>query len=314
MGSPKTSQFNYILSCGLGVFCRVAVNGFYMISGYFICKNTKEITVKYVYSRVFKQYKKIWIYSNLIFLAAVLCGIRSFSIDGLLSAMMPVMSNMWWFATVFMLLTCIKPFAEKLLIELKDNELKVLICCICFFDTIQSVLGSNAFGERGSGILHAVYMLLIGYTLRRFKCFDFSWKKGVGLYVVSCLLAGVFSLFEKKIFLQEDARAVIYNSPFIVSASIGFFIAFAKGRCLWTWPKKIAPYVFAIYLINDHPYIREIAWNQVLHCDSFYGSNFMIFHWLFSVAAFALVGIGIDWLIESVEKYIWPIRKEKYNE
>ena len=84
--AENTSQINYLISNGLSVFCRVAVNCFYMISGYFIRKSNDEITPKYVGNAAFKLYKKIWIYSVLIFFVAIVGRIVKFSIKGLLKA------------------------------------------------------------------------------------------------------------------------------------------------------------------------------------------------------------------------------------
>ena len=121
--ATETSKFNYLISCGLSVFCRVAVNCFYMISGFFIRANDDEITFEYVWNTIFKLYRKLWEYSVLIFIVAVIGGATKFNIKGLVDSFFPIMSNTWWFATVFFLLTCIRPFVGKTLVKLKDRNL-----------------------------------------------------------------------------------------------------------------------------------------------------------------------------------------------
>lgn len=308
--AEEASRFNYLLTSGLSVFFRVAVNCFYVISGFFICNNNDEITPKYIGNAVFKQYKKIWIYSVLIFFAAIVWKIEKFSAKGFLNALFPIMSNTWWFATVFLLLMCLRPFIGRVITEAKDRELAVLLVCVGFFDTIQAVIGSNAFGERGAGILHAAFMLMAGYAIKRWDGFNLSKSKALLLYFGSCLIAGVWAIVEKKVFGAEDAHVVYYNSPLIVAAAIGFFIFFLRVNCTWKWPSSIAPYVFAIYLINDHPMVREFAWQEILHCSSYYRSKLMILHWLFSVALFVTVGLVVDWLMEKLTSHI-PILGRK---
>lgn len=307
--AEETSKINYLISCGLSVFCRVAVNCFYMISGFFIHEKDEDITARSVGSSVLKQYKKIWRYSVLIFIVAVAVHAEIIGSNGVLQALFPVMSNTWWFATVFLLLTCIRPFVGKMLVGLKDKELALLLGCIAFFDTVQAVIGSNAFGERGAGILHASFMLIIGYAIKRWNGLGLSTLKGMLLYLVGCLLAGVFSIVEKRVWGAEDAHAVFYNSPLILIASVGFFVLFLRMNCSWKWPKLIAPHVFAIYLLNDHPFVREVTWKTILHCDDYYESRMMIVHWLFSIALFAVVGLTIDWLFDKLECYIRFPRK-----
>lgn len=308
--AEETSKINYLISCVLSVFCRVAVNCFYMISGFFIRKSNDEITPQYIGNVVFKQYKKIWLYSVLIFFVAIIGKIVEFSANGFLNALFPIMSNTWWFATVFLLLMCLRPFIGKVLIEVKDRELAVLLTCVGFFDTIQAAMGANAFGERGAGILHAAFMLMVGYVIKRWDGFNLSKWRASLLYFGSCLIAGAWAIVEKKVFGAEDAHIVYYNSPLIVVAAIGFFIFFLRVNCTWKWPNSIAPYVFAIYLINDHPIVREFAWQEILHCSSYYGSKLMIFHWMFSVALFATVGLAVDWLMEKLTSHIPILGRE----
>lgn len=308
--SANTSKINYLLSCGLSVFCRVAVNCFYMISGYFIIDAQGDITAKRILKPVVKQYKEVWIFSCILFIISMLLIPETLSVKRAVYAITPIMSNTWWFATVFLLLTCIRPFISRTLVTLKDKELILLLICVGFFDTIQAVIGSNAFGEKGAGILHAVFMLIVGYAIKKLNAFNISRFKGLLLYVFGCVAAGGLSLIEKRVFAAEDAKAVFYNSPLMVIASVGFFIIFEKLDCSWQWPKKIAPYVFSIYLINDYPYTRDFFWNRVLHCSEFYESNFMLFHWLGCVIFFAALGLAVDFLIKSAGNAVF-LRQER---
>lgn len=91
-------------------------------------------------------------------------------------------------------------------------------------------------------------MLIVGYAIKKLNAFNISRFKGLLLYVFGCVAVGGLSLVEKRVFAAEDAKAVFYNSPLMVIASVGFFIIFEKTDCSWQWPKKIAPYVFSIYI------------------------------------------------------------------
>ena len=67
---------------------------------------------------------------------------------------------------------------------------------------------------------------------------------------------------------------------------------------------KISSHVLAIYLINDHPIVREYVWEKILCCNNFYNSNFMIIHWIFCVIMFTVIGIGFDCLISKINKLV----------
>lgn len=300
--SPATSSLNFIIASGISVFCRVAVNCFILITGYFLCADDSEIQLNKIINPIKKHYKKMWFYSVFIFVIACLFDNSLFSLKELSYSMTPIMSNQWWFMTIFIFLLCIKPFLAKLLFYLSEKELKILLLSVAFFDIIQSILGKNGFSERGTGVLHCTFMLVLGYGIRKLSCLKFEKIKALLIYVFSCLVVGVIALCEKKIFHSNDAVSLYYNSPLIVIASIGFMNIFLSNKFKGKWVSKISPHVIVIYLINDHPIVRENVWIKILHCDNFYSSNFMILHWIFTVILFVVIGIVMDYFISNIKK------------
>lgn len=299
--SPETNRINFILASGITVFCRVAVNCFYMINGYFIKTREDEVSGRQILTDVGKQYKKIWFYSVMVFWFCCLSGTTKFSWKELLDSVFPIMSNQWWFMTVFVLLLCIRPFVGKLVTKLSDKELTVLLLSIAFFDCIQAIVGHNAFAEKGAGALHACFMLMLGYGMQRLGKLKLKKISAFVLYVGACVIAGGLSIVGKMIFKAEDAVAIYYNSPLIVAASVGMFAFFADWRCNWIWPSRVAPYLLAVYLINDHPIMQANFYEKVLHCSRYYSSNFMIVHWLACVIGFTAIGITIDFIVTMSE-------------
>ena len=300
--SPDTSKNNFILASVISVFCHVSVNCFYMLTEYFIKPFDREIKGKETLVSVLKQYKKVWFYSVLLYVVFCLTGIVGFSFSGALRYALPIMFNQYWFMTVFVLLLCLKPFVAKVVCNLKDKELIVLLCALLFFDCVQAIFGSNAFGEKGAGFLHGLTMVLVGYGIKRLPAFRYKRAGALLLYVGSCLVAGVLALVAKKYFHAEDAVSVYYNSPLMVAGAAGLVTFFSGLSFNWKWVSKIAPYTLAIYLINDHPLVREHVWEKVLHCSRYYESNLMIGHFILSVVLFAVVGVLVDWGFSSIEK------------
>lgn len=304
INSSETSKLNFIIASGISVFCRVAVNCFILITGYFISEDNSEIQMKKITIPIKKHYKKIWFYSVFIFASACLIDKSLFSVKGLINSITPIMSNQWWFMTVFIFLLCIKPFLGKLLFQLSEKELKILLLSIAFFDIIQSTLGHNGFSERGTGVLHCTFMLILGYGIHHLPCLKMKGKKAIFIYESSCLLAGIIAFGEKALVHSKDAASLYYNSPLIVLASIAFMNIFLSYKLKGVWVSKISSHVLAIYLINDHPIVREYVWEKILCCNNFYNSNFMIIHWIFCVIMFTVLGIGFDCLISKINKLV----------
>ncbi len=305
--STETSRMNFVLASGIGVYCRVAVNCFYMITGYFIVPCSQDIDFRRASKKVLAQYSKLWVYSVLLFVGCCATGIAEFSWDELVQSFFPIMTNQWWFMTIFMALLCIKPFIGKLRSLLNDKELIALLGIIAFFDTLQAIVGRNAFREQGTGIMHAVFMLLLGYGVKKLPVLQLrKWCSAV-LYFGICLIAGVFALVGRKFFQMDDAVVLYYNSPFIVIAAIGFFNLFRTWNCSFTWTTRIAPYVLAIYLINDHRLMEKNFYEKVLHCSNYYESGMMILHWAVSVLLFVAGGLLIDFTLEKMKSYLMKV-------
>lgn len=310
---PETSQLNFILASGIGVFCRVAVNCFYMISGYFIKENSEEVSFSQIIKSIVKQYKKIWFYSIFLFWLGYVLSLNSFSWKGLLGALMPIMSNQWWFMTIFIFLLCLKPYIAKLLVKMTNKELIILMSCIFFFDSVQTTVGVNGFGERGAGIMHACFMLVVGYAVHRIEVYRVGKIMALGIYVISCTAAGVFAIIEKKVLMEADASAIYYNSPLIIVASISFFVFFLNLNCICKWASRIAPYVLAIYLLNDHVLLRNNMYENILHCSQFYRSNLMLIHWGMCVIGFSIFGIITDFTFTQIYKKITSSLRRRFR-
>lgn len=210
------------------------------------------------------------------------------------------MKNSYWFITVFLLITSIRPLLAKALTSMSDTEIISILVFLGFFDCIQAIFGSNAFHEYGTGFLHAFFCVVLGYSIKVLPMFDIGKFKALLLYVVCCCVAGGIALVEKKVWHHNDALALLYNSPLIILASIGFFGFFRKLSFKSSKITSIAPYVLGIYLVNDHPFMRKYFWEDVLHCSAFYDSNWMLLHFFICLIGFVIVGVITDFVLTKI--------------
>lgn len=94
-----------------------------------------------------------------------------------------------------------------------------------------------------------------------------------------------------------------YNSPFVIGAAVCLFESVRRLNIKAKFFSVIAPYVFAIYLINDHK-LRQVMYEKILHCSDYYCDDFMILHYLICITSFVVLGITIDWMMTKVV-YRW---------
>ena len=297
---------NYLSSNAICVFCRVAVDSFFMLSGFFLREQNKEATFKSSFYKVFKLWLKVFCYSVIISFIFIITSKVDFNVKNVLNGLMPIMRNQYWFITVFLLIISIRPLITKALTNMSQKEIISILVFMAFFDSIQMLLGYNAFRETGTGFLHALYCVILGYSIKILPFFTFSKTKSILLYFGCSCIAAFVAYVEKVILHHSDSIAVLYNSPLIIMASVGFFCFFKQLNVRSNFITSIAPFVLGIYLINDHPFMRMYFWEDVLHCSNYYNSNFMLLHYIICLLGFTVVGIVVDYalskLIEIVSK------------
>lgn len=178
---------------------------------------------------------------------------------------------------------------------LDKRELLVLVLSMLVLDAVQPILGINAFGNIGYGILHAVTMYLIGYYL---KCYPIRLKQWMwaAIFIACVSLIGAVTLMTMRLTGDRNRTIADYNSFIMIVQSVAFF-SFMTAQRLLDWHfSKVAPYVFGVYLLNDNQYEREFLWQRVFRCSAFYGSNLMVIHLLLSCVGFMACAILIEWV------------------
>ena len=292
--------YNDFIAQGVSVLCWCAVNTFFMLSGYLTSSKEDEITIKYCFNRVLKIWVKVFIISALVYITAFSTGLISYSSNLIFPMICPIFSNRYWFITVFVLMSAIWPFIVKAYSRLTNNEIMVLVGILFFFDSIQTTLGQNGFGEYGVGFLHAFTVMTIGYAMRNVpKRMNFNKLDSLSIYVFSCVMMALIAFVEKRVYGSDNAKIMYYNSPLCITAAIGLLSFFRSLKIESVTISKVAPFVLGIYLINDHPIVREHVWKEVLHCPDYYNSPYMVLHYLGSLIGFVLLGFFIDRLVSA---------------
>ena len=247
---------NFVFAGGMSVACNCAVNCFFMISGYFI---REEERVKSCKNRIKKIWVPTFLYSVLIGLLLVSLGEIQLSTKQKVFLFFLILSNQYWFSTCFIEMTMILPFLAKMLRQLNKKMLLLFVAVLLLWDSIVPTIGVNASGNIGYGIMHALTMYVIGYTIRRL---DFNLRKiySIFLFIGCVVLIGVITISSIYITGNRNRTIADYNSILMIVQSVAVFLFFKKLNITKIKFSKMAPYVFGVYLLNDHPYLRDFLW------------------------------------------------------
>ena len=165
-------------------------------------------------------------------------------------------------------------------------------CVMLFWDCIQPIFGYNAFSNIGYGILHAMTMYTIGYTIKQTK-FTVKPLACCGVYVACVVVICLITLISMQLTGDRNRTIADYNSPLMIIESVAFFMFFLNLKVKIKF-SALAPYIFGIYLLNDNQYARDFLWKTVFGCNKFYKSPLLPLHYLCVSVCFMLVAGSIE--------------------
>lgn len=302
IGVPSFSNghvLNAIAYPLLSVFANMGVLLFVLISGYFLSKSTVL--------RLDKLFS-VWI-QGLFYSVGITC---IFSIIGgcpwrnVASALFPIGSDVYWFVTKYVALLVLAPFLTILINGLdKRGHSILLIVLTLLVVTITSGFpyGNVFFSDNPLSVAMFVYVFIISSWLRRFgipaflrqygfwiffACVAFQWLGGLALNWYHADSGNIWGGFSSE-----------YNALTIVPA-VSLFCMFLskdwKGSLLINSCVRIAPYTFAVYLIHDHPLVREYLWNSIFNPANYWTSPMWLCYAIVVPIVVLAIGVLIDML------------------
>ena len=277
---------------------KIGVNCFLLITGYFLLES------KMNGKKLLKLILETWFYSVSIF-AIMLCVNPSMYTNKMLkSCLLPITSGIYWFATMYILLSILMPFIKILLIHLdKKKHFQLCLLTVLCFSILPTIRLPIPVSDLGWGII----ICIIAAYLRKYP--DFYTES----LSYSCAFAIIFSLILiiAKI-LFPNSRMGEMNQFIVLLCSVFLFLTFKNRK---TQPKRwinwIASSTFGVYLIHDNFLIRPILWNDILHNNAYAHTSYFVLHIISSTILVFAICIIIDKIrIYTIEKFIWkPFEK-----
>lgn len=306
----KAFKYSYYLLNILYTLANVSVNCFVLISGYFMSQS--KITKK----KLIDLWLQVEFYSVFVYLA--FCFIRKdvvFDIKVLIRQMLPLLTNQYWFFTMYLLLMLISPLLNRLIDNLNEEEhKKSLLFLILVFSVIPTInIFGDGFGaESGYSLLWFVVLYFLAAYIRKY----YEGNKGGGrkkyicnyllITTILCLVKISSELLADKIPLVSviSNLAYMYNSVLVLGASISLFLGalesnFKVNGKLKTYILKISKLTFGVYLFHENSQIRRVLWSEYV-CLGSYASNLALFCMRLVCSVLIIFFIGV--LIENIRK------------
>ncbi|WP_430203904.1 acyltransferase [Paenibacillus illinoisensis] len=304
------NQFIYHFIRSLSI---VAVSIYVLISAYFL-SNSKVKT-----SKIIRLFIETSFFCTVIFIISVVFNKTTFDIQTLKESLLAIIFNEYWFVTVFFVLLILSPYINKLIESLDTKEYRKLLVILffvcCFWEFILNkdiiVIGTN----RGYSLIYFIFLYLLGGYIRKFgSLFKVANKN---MYLLSYFLVALVNSFIIciQVVNQESiSKWYWYNSPLVILMSY-FLFQYFKNINLKTYKINfVSKFVFGIYLVHEHPIIREVVWKESGIVSGLLSVNqkwiipsvilgcvllFLVF-WIVSF----IIGVVFNYLYSLIEKWL----------
>lgn len=251
---PGTTTYNVVW---LGeIICYCAVNCYALISGYV------GVNAKYHLQSIVKLWLRVEFYSIVITGVCMIYNPSDRTMEAGIRALLPITSMQYWYFTAYAGMFIFIPFMNKALEVLEKKQIQValagsltFVCILCHLFQVD-LYGVN----RGYSVIWLSLLYLLGGYIRiygnpkRYK----SW-----IYLLLCMGIALAIWGYKTIMVSVsfDEEVILgYTAPGIVLISVFLLYYFAELRIGTVGEHvitKIAPLVFSVYLVHDHPLFRE---------------------------------------------------------
>lgn len=284
-GNRLFLQFGFLGNLGVDVFV--------LVSGYFQCR------MEFRSRSLSKILSQVWFYSVALYL------ICHFGFGGrlpLTQVLLPTIFETYWFVTAYVVLLLLSPFLNRMIHNLTKGQLDTLLAVLLLiWAVIPTVFEQQMYG---GALQEFVLLYILGARVRlypegKLESPKVRWALAVlpmvALYALTVGLA-YCERFTPEAF-GASVRFYDRNSLFLLATAVGLLAVAVYAK---PFSNRIVNAVsgctFGVYLIHDHPLVRDLLWKHWLNWEDYFTSGSFILRILLSVAAVYLVCTGIEWI------------------
>lgn len=289
---PSLKFFNNVC-ISIGVLGNIGVDIFILITGYFLIDGTRKT------SSISKLIIQVWFYS-LIGIIFLICTKQEVRVTALIKSFFPIISHRYWFISVYILFIFLSPYINRFLNMLTQKQYELLICSIMLLLSIIPTVSMMGY-PFDNDITAFFSFYTIGGYLKKYP--DNIFKKIrirnisiIGSFSFIVIADVIFSLIgiNIEIFVMRFSIPVVLISVCLVANAIYSKPFFSRGI------NKIASCVFGVYLLHEHPFIRNVLWNNIMPIQKYYDSYLLIPVALVSVFLVFAAGTFIELLRKKI--------------
>ena len=281
-------------------FSSIAVNIFFMISGYFHSG--------FKLKKLVNLYFEVGFWAGICYLIYIIFVAKNKG--GLFIEFLRLGKNtvlgfsFYWFIIAYITIYVVSGFVIKGLNALSNVELNKLIVILLIVEVFFGFCFKSVTYGGPRTILPSLTMYILGYWIYRYQHVVCLYRKTLYVgYVISLLIVtalGGYFIYNKKYQWGWEITTDYYN-PLIIFMSFGVFIFFLNLKVPANLLlKRVSASTFAVYLISDNTWIRSFIYVPIVDIISNIPYRGVIIAILIYSAALFIICIVLDILRKSI--------------
>lgn len=269
----------------------VGVNCFILISGFFGIRATWKGLLSFTFTCLFASAVVFMLY----------CVESGFLWVFLWESVCIYSCTDLWFVPAYLVLYLLSPVLNAGLKSLDRRKLFLFLGGLLFVNVYLGWMRGGKVNPYGYNEMQMILMYSIGWLLRRElpTLSTISVKGWIAVYLV-CSAGTFFTAF-----FLPSREAFAYNAPFVIMASVSFFLIFAVMRPFHSKAVNlVASSAFMVYLLHKPPFI----WNKLRGYLNMFYDDYSYPVFLLCVAGLFVGVFAVSILVDKMRQYAYPLK------
>lgn len=311
IGGVQTLLYWLMMLCS-----RTPVYVYIVILGYFSVSSKSNQNFRDILPKVKKMYLPMIFYSLLIPVVLWCAGVTDFSLTNLVKAFLPVLSRTWSFMSLYLVVILLSPFINKCINNISKRDFMILLGILFAILSVWNMLGNldpidNVISvkkvvntEGGKSLYGYLFMYLIGAFVKlHVKKYDKAkWRFLVAFFALAALNTVLVYV------VKHYTSVVFYNdNPISVIQGVCLLLFFRDLKFKSRIVNHIALLNLGIYMIHEHPMIRDFIWNDLFSFtqDSSFYSSFP--QYIFVALGICAVVFIVCAMLEQLRRWLFAL-------
>ncbi|AGK55742.1 acyltransferase [Bacillus sp. 1NLA3E] len=248
------NEFIYYFIRSLSI---IAVNLYVLVSGYFLYKSQFKL------KKLINLFLMTSFFSTIIYILCILLGYTDFTFVSFIKSLFAVFFEQYWFVSLYFIMYILSPYLNRLIDHLNKKEHFNLLLILVLITTVWQFIYpiANIGVASGYGLIYFLFLYLLAAYIRKYNFIMFDFGKNV--YLILFIFLALFNAIIIYKFNDSLGQLYNYNSPITLLMSYCLFLYFKQIKIKSRIINFTSVYVFGIYLIHEHPVVREILWSKL---------------------------------------------------